>query len=57
MKRRPAAMSDEALTVALAIARAVREHDGTLGARTAVAELETEQLERLYLRPCAEVAR
>lgn len=57
MKRSdPRTMSDEALTVALAIAQAVRDHDGRLGARMAVAELELEQLERMYARPSRERA-
>lgn len=51
--KRPQDLSDDALTVALSIARAIREHDGRLSARIALAELEIEQLERIYARPSA----
>lgn len=54
MKRDPRTLSDEALIVALAVAQAVADHDGCLGHRTAVAELELEQLERMFARPSAE---
>ena len=57
MKRDPRTLSDEALIVALAIAQALADQDGCLGHRTVVAELELEQLERTYARPCAEVSR
>lgn len=56
MKRRPENLSDEALTVALAIARAIRETDGRLSARMALAELEIEELHRMFAMPCAEQA-